>query len=208
MGWVLRGMAVWVAGWAVVGMSQMVATMPPATVENALHEMTDAAGVIFAGEVVAVRRVTGGVVEVEFRVDRAVRGCQAGGSYVLREWAGLWVGEARYRVGQRLMMLLRAPGASGISSPVGGMDGAIPIRGVQRELAGAPAGAAAVEMVDLRWVGARMQQAAGVRAEVLVSGASVGDAARVSSSPSSVAAPAASVDSVVQMMTGWNEIAR
>ena len=28
------------------------------------------------------------MVEVEFRIDQAVRGCAAGGTYVLREWAG------------------------------------------------------------------------------------------------------------------------
>lgn len=216
MRWLLFGTAIWVAAWAAIGMAQTRAGMPPNTVEDALHEMTDAAGVIFAGQVVEVRRTSESVVEVEFRVDRAVRGCAAGGPYVLREWAGLWVGVARYRVGQRLMMLLRSPGASGMSSPVGGMDGVIPIRGVQSDLAGATAvGAAAaaplesaVEMVDLRWVGARMQRAAGVRADVLVSGASVGGVAASSSLPSSVAAQAASVDSVVEMMTGWSKVAR
>lgn len=208
MRWFWLVSAIWVAAWAVVGMAQTGAAMPPATVEDALHEMTDAAGVIFAGQVVEVRRVGASMVEVEFRVDRAVRGCAAGGPYVLREWAGLWVGAARYQVGQRLMMLLRTPGVSGMSSPVGGLDGAIPIRGVQSDLAGATRVGATVEMVDLRWVGARMQQAAGVRTEVLVSGASVGGAATGSSLPSSVAAQAASVDAVVEMMTGWSKVAR
>ena len=78
----------------------MLRQMPPATVEDALHEMSDAAGVIFAGQVTAVRRVAGvggasGVVEVDFRVDNAVRGCVSGGTYTLREWAGLWAGGMR-----------------------------------------------------------------------------------------------------------------
>jgi hypothetical protein len=76
----------------------------------------------------------------------------------LREWAGLWEGDAlRYRVGQHLLMLLHAPSAAGMSSPVGGLDGAIPIR----------QGGAAIEVndaatprqppyVDLRWLGARL----------------------------------------------------
>src|ERR1700735_844058 len=97
------------------------------TVEDALHHMSDQAGVVFLGEVVAIRHIAGeggasGVVEVEFRVDQAVRGCTGGSSYVLREWAGLWSGgDQRYRVGQRLLMLLHAPGAGGVTSPVGGM---------------------------------------------------------------------------------------
>ena len=70
---------------------------------------------------------------------------------MLREWGGLWEGtDERYRVGQRLLMLLHAPGASGLSSPVSGMDGAIPL------LAGASA--TAEPMVDLRWVAARVSR--------------------------------------------------
>ena len=87
---------------------------------------------IFVGQVLAVRRprtAAGSGREVEFRVDQAIRGCAAGTPFVLREWAGLWAGgNQRYRVGQRLLMLLHAPSAAGMSSPVGGLDGAIPIR--------------------------------------------------------------------------------
>ncbi len=67
------------------------------TVEDALHRMSDQAGVVFLGEVVAIRHIAGeggasGVVEVEFRVDQAVRGCAAGGSYVFRGRGGVWRG--------------------------------------------------------------------------------------------------------------------
>src|ERR1700736_2699158 len=126
-----------------------------------------------------VRRVAGadgasGVMVVTFQVDSAVRGCAAGETYVLREWTGLWnAGDARYRVGQRLLMLLRAPNAAGISSPAGGRDGAIPIRGAESAMpavsgasvsgssvsgssVAAESVTAAVPMVDLRWVGARV----------------------------------------------------
>jgi hypothetical protein len=131
--------------------------------------------VIFTGQVVAVRRQSAvggatGVVEIDFAVQDAVRGV-SGGSYTLREWAGLWVGgDAPFRVGQRYLMLLHSPGAAGLSSPVGGTDGAIPIRG--GGLAVAPDGATprvAVAgevaglgvatdglVVDLRWVGTRV----------------------------------------------------
>jgi hypothetical protein len=174
MRWSLSGLRVWLTvggwswiAWAMVALAQSGGAAKPSaempqTFEEALHAMSDAAAVVFAGQVVSVRRVEGtggasGVVEVTFRVERAVRGCSDGGTYVLREWTGLWAGgDPRYRVGQRLMMLLRAPAASGISSPVGGMDGAIPIRGVESELVGVVTSAAAagpVTMVDLRWVG-------------------------------------------------------
>jgi len=115
-----------------------------------LHGMVRLAPVIFAGQVVAVRAADNaprGTVEIEFAVEDAVRGV-SGSRYVLREWAGLWVaGEAPFRVGQRYLMLLHAPGAAGLSSPVDGPDGAIPV-GSSAQGDG--------RVVDLRWVGARV----------------------------------------------------
>jgi hypothetical protein len=117
----------------------------PLTTEDALHAMSQQAAVIFAGQVVSVRQRGGatGVIEIEFAVDDAIRGVR-GGAYILREWAGLSpAGESPFRAGQHYLMLLHAPGASGLSSPIGGADGAIPIRG------GNPSAGA---VVDLRWV--------------------------------------------------------
>ena len=83
------------------------------TADAVIEEMSQAAGVIFAGQVTAVRRPVGsaasgeGIVEVDFRVDQGVRGPASGSIYTLREWAGLWSGsggEARYHVGQRLLI--------------------------------------------------------------------------------------------------------
>lgn len=131
----------------------------PAT-EDALHAMARLAGVIFTGDVVAVRRHdandgAAGVVEIEFAVEDAVRGV-SGGSYTLREWAGLWAaGDEPFRVGQRYLMLLHAAGAAGLSSPVGGTDGAIPIRGGT---------ASASRTVDLRWIRTRVVQPIAYRA--------------------------------------------
>jgi hypothetical protein len=131
----------------------------PAT-EDALHALARLAGVIFTGQVVAVRRHVAndgaaGVVEIEFAVDDAIRGT-GGGSYTLREWAGLWAaGDEPFRVGQRYLMLLHAAGAAGLSSPVGGMDGAIPIRG------GTTVDS---RTVDLRWIRTRVVQPIGYRA--------------------------------------------
>ena len=97
-----------------------------------LVEMASRAGVIFAGQVTGISREDErGFVEVWFRVEVPVRGVGRVGSreYVLREWAGLWTGGDRYRVGLRYLMLLMPKGASGLSGPVDGMDGALPLIG-------------------------------------------------------------------------------
>jgi hypothetical protein len=134
----------------------------PQDIETALHQMSDRAGVIFVGRVSEVRRlgsgnVAAGVVEIRFEVERAVRGCSAG-VYVLREWAGLWEADnQRYRAGQRLLMMLHAPNAAGLSSPVDGMDGAIPIvRGGSAVLGANSSARVTPPAVDLRWVGTKL----------------------------------------------------
>ena len=150
----------------------------PATTQDALHALARRAAVIFAGRVVAVRRPAG-VVAIEFAVDDAVRGT-SGGNYTLREWAGLWpAGEQPFRAGQRYLMLLHAPSAAGLSSPVGGADGAIPVRGepAPTDLGqGTPAAAIAgtvsavdsdadTRTVDLRWVATGVVRTVAYRAE-------------------------------------------
>ena len=119
--------------------------------------MSDRAGVIFVGQVAAVRgsNLTTGVVEVDFQVETAIRGCSLG-LYTLREWAGLWAGNGqRYRLGERLLVLLHAPGAAGLSSPINGLDGVIPIR--QGGIATSRASQAASQrLADLRWLGAKV----------------------------------------------------
>jgi hypothetical protein len=117
---------------------------PPASTESALRAMFAKAGVVFAGEVMHVSRGED-FVDVVFRVDEAVRGVSPGTLYTLREWGGLWTDHARYIAGQRLLLLLHAPSVAGYSSPIGGMDGAIPVRGD-----------AVAGTVDLRWVEARV----------------------------------------------------
>ena len=74
---------------------------------------------------------------------------------------GLWAGDnQRYRVGQRLLMLLHAPSAAGMSSPVGGLDGAIPIRqGGAAPSQADDTAAAQPPYVDLRWLGVRVPHA-------------------------------------------------
>jgi hypothetical protein len=204
-------------------------------VVDVLHEVSDKADVIFAGQVVAIRRPDTSVVEVEFRVDQAIRGCAAGTPYILREWAGLWEGETqRYRVGQQLLMLLHAPSAAGMSSPVGGLDGAIPIR--QGGAASAVANGATPRQpsfVDLRWLGAKLPRSVYYRNEAApvakpgnlsapihsqlrtASAAASGlvtnaapitpTAGNAGSSGSSVPAQQASVSAVMGMLTSWQK---
>ncbi|MEO6815316.1 MAG: hypothetical protein ABI177_01340, partial [Edaphobacter sp.] len=196
-------------------------------VEDVLHQMSDRSDVIFVGQVVAIRPHDGdgmgaGVVEVDFQVYQAIRGC-AGGAYALREWAGLWSGNAnRYRVGQRLLMMLHAPGASGLSSPVGGLDGAIPIRGVAdaSPLATAAANPPA-PIVDLRWLGAKVLHsssyvlqaplsAAPLTVEQQMAGSGNPDvnpivAADGGSSRASTPVQQATVDTVVKLLSSWTK---
>ncbi len=135
--------------------------IPPSTAA-ALQDLAAQAGIIFAGHVVAIaRNDSAGYVDITFHIESAVRGCGSKSTYVLREWAGLWSGPDRYLPGQRLLMLLSARGPSGMSAPVGGMAGIIPLL-VTREpplLHGgatpprdSPAETAQPEAVDLRWV--------------------------------------------------------
>jgi hypothetical protein len=152
-----------------VAQSTLSQSAPPQSANDALHSMSRLADVIFTGQVVAVRRIEGlngatGVVEITFAVEDAVRGV-SGSVYTLREWAGLWpAGDEPFRVGQRFLMLLHAPGAAGLSSPVGGTDGAIPIRGNGQATGEAGAGSAGTgattdgRVVDLRWVATRVAQ--------------------------------------------------
>jgi hypothetical protein len=215
---------------------QVTATAPvvqPQTVVDILHQLSDKAEVVFAGQVLAIRRPDTGVVEVEFRVDQAIRGCTAGTPYILREWAGLWSGDnQRYRVGQRLLMLLHAPSAAGMSSPVGGLDGAIPIRHGGAVMAPGDDLATPPQppYVDLRWLGARLPHVVSYQSEPVRAARPVdlqprffGEPAghgiasnsisglvtikpafgNVSASDASVPAQQASVNAVMTMLSSW-----
>lgn len=207
---------------------------PPQTALDVLHQMSAKADVIFAGEVLAIRRPNDGVVEVEFRVDQAIRGCAVGTPYILREWAGLWTADnQRYHVGRRLLMLLHAPSDSGMSSPVGGLDGAIPIR---QGDAVTPLADMATPLqppyVDLRWLGVRLPHAVTYRSDppraakrddvampilssqsatIMASGAVTSSApitpavGNASSSEASVPAQQASVNAVMGMLISWQK---
>ncbi len=215
----MRGSAHAVAGVDAAGNAE--------TVEAALHQMSDRAAVILVGTVREIHRseasgVGGGVVEVRIDVEQAIRGC-SGSTYTVREWAGLWTAnDARYRVGQRLLLLLHGPGVTGLSSPVGGMDGAIPLRasgaGI-RPLDGSKAVAA--EVADLRWIGAKLARTVSyrsptapptapgtaptaARARVVGAGSSSGvQAAVAGESDASTPAQEAALSTVVGMIRSW-----
>jgi hypothetical protein len=194
MGWVL-GRLRWVGIAALLAArlayGQGASAAQPVTVVDVLHQLSDKADVIFSGQVLAIRRPNGGVVEIEFRVDEAVRGCVAGTPYILREWTGLWAGGSqRYRVGQRLLMLLHAPSAAGMSSPVGGLDGAIPIRqgGTANSLAEKVTPLQS-PFVDLRWLGVRLPRVVSYRSEATPPLATDDSATRVVSEMGAVAEP-------------------
>jgi hypothetical protein len=194
--------------------------------------MSDRADVIFIGQVMAVRRPVeiAGVIEIDFRIDQALRGC-SGSVYTLREWSGLWVvSDQRYHTGQRMLMLLHSPSAAGLSSPVDGLDGAIPIRqgGSTTPYRGQSASA---QIVDLRWLGAKLPRTMVYQGEssaqsklklpavpfvadqpVVVAarpGAAVSAAAIVPLSASavdnSVPAQQASVEAIVGMLNTWEK---
>jgi len=99
---------------------------PDTSVGAALRSLASRAEDVFVGQVVRVVR-KGGVVEVEFRVDQSVMGTQ-GAEYKLREWAGVWPpGQNRYVVGERAMVFVYPLSACGLSSPVDGAEGVVPV---------------------------------------------------------------------------------
>jgi len=242
MGWSLRtfilprALAIVAMLAARPALTQVAAAGPvvqPQTVVDILHQLSDKAEIVFAGQVLAIRRPSDGLVEVEFRVDQAIRGCTTGTPYILREWAGLWAGDnQRYRVGQRLLMLLHAPSAAGMSSPVSGLDGAIPIReggaaiASEDDLATPPQ----PPYVDLRWLGARLPHAVTYQSEPVraatpvdlqpqffgqLTGQGIASNSinglvtinpafdKLSASEASVPAQQASVNAVISMLSSW-----
>jgi hypothetical protein len=101
-------------------------TLPDTTLAAALANLGNRAGIVFAGDVTAIRH-TPGVVEIDFQVDRNIKSASAG-TYTLREWTGLWAaGQRRYWIGERAVVFLNTPGKGGLSSSVDGMEGILPI---------------------------------------------------------------------------------
>lgn len=180
----------------------------PQTVEDALHQMSDAAGIIFAGEVTAIRTHAGengasGIVEIDFRVDQAIRGCTAGSIYTLHEWSGLWAGGTpRYQPGQRLLIFLHQPGPTGITSPVGGPTGIVPIRGTSSSPQAVSSSATSTPLIaDLHWVGTLLQRTS-IPTEPLATAAAAQPASIADTSTATQQAP---VSVVLGMLAGWQK---
>jgi hypothetical protein len=59
-----------------------------------------------------------GAVLITVHIHEAVKGTTSGTEFHWREWDGLWRSGARYRAGERLIVFLREPGATGLTSPL------------------------------------------------------------------------------------------
>ncbi len=116
-----------------------------------LASLASHASTIFVGQISSIER-KGSVVEVTFRVEQPVAGAIPA-NCVLREWAGLWPpGHSRYTVGQRVLAFFHTSSAAGLSSPVHGAEGLIPVV-VQ--------GAGAPRLLDIRRVAAAVVRSPG-----------------------------------------------
>ena len=153
---------------------EALAAASPTTTEEALHALAQQADIIFAGEVVAIHH-DAGAVRVEWNVLQGLLGVQAGQNFVLREWAGLWSNDdARYRVGQRSLVLLHAASAGGFRSPVGGQDGILPLNGDP-----------STGTTDLRWIAIRA-----TRPNLAVTAGAAGDQRPLKPAEAAFATPA------------------
>ena len=145
-------------GMAAAQTSLQAPPQPPTTTAAALEEISRQAGRILVGTVVDVHLAGGGrpvdwpdgerMMEITLQAEDCVRGCAPGQRFVLREWASLWRGQPhRYRVGQRAVWMLYPQSTSGVSSPVCGMLGVLPISAVNDG-----------QSVDLRWLQTDVQR--------------------------------------------------
>ena len=107
--------------------------LPPRRIPMEIQQTASRAEIIFSGRVTSIAPTRAAsadraaTVTITFQVDDAVRGVKAGQIYSFREWAGLWSAGPRYQVGQRLMLFLYAPSKLGLTSPVGGRAGVLPV---------------------------------------------------------------------------------
>jgi hypothetical protein len=94
-----------------------------------LPKIVRAPGTIFSGTVTKIERraATGGqsveTVAVTLQVENAVRGASPGQHLTITQWIGLWASGQRYRVGERVLLILYANSKLGLTSFVGGSLG-------------------------------------------------------------------------------------
>jgi hypothetical protein len=103
---------------------------PDRTLGDALRHLADHAGVAFVGRVQKIEPPSPdhqGVAVITFEVLQPVAG-SPGPVYTVREWAGLWtMGRQRYTLGQRALFFFHPVNAAGLTSPVDGMEGVVPL---------------------------------------------------------------------------------
>ena len=163
MAWLLVAALLGCGGFGQAGAQ---ATVSQASVSAELQSLAQAARTIFVGQIVGIQR-RGGVVEVTFRVEQPVMG-STGQTFTLREWAGMWPPNVqRYTVGQRVLAFVHGAGGAGLSSPVHGTEGLVPVV-VQ--------GADAPRLLDVRRVAASVVRAPGTRLPDTTDGALALDA--------------------------------
>lgn len=118
-------------------------------------------------------------------------------------------------------MLLHAPGTSGLSSPVGGLDGAIPVRGAADASPLAVASNSPVPMADLRWLGAKVLHPVSYVLQAPLLPAPLIPGQQLSASSNAISNPIISVDdgssrastpmqqvtvdTVVKLLTSWKK---
>jgi hypothetical protein len=124
---------------------------PAADVASVMRSLSSRAGIVFVGQVERIQP-NGGVVDIVFTVQQRVAG-ELGATYTLREWSGRWSGgQQHFTVGERAMVFLYPPNAAGISSPVDGMAGVVPL---------IPMGEDAEPLLDVRFLATRVERPVG-----------------------------------------------
>lgn len=157
----------------------------PTTLGQVLRQMAAQSGVVFIGRVRTIHFDTAplasqqaGTVTITLDVLTPIYAASGNlaASYTLREWSGLWtMGRQRYAVGQRALFFLRPPNAAGISAPVGGQMGMVPL---------VPGAATQTPLLDARLLAANLQRTAGSLLPYAgTSGLPLADAARIITHP-------------------------
>ncbi len=180
--------------------------LPPG-LSAVLMQLAGHAAVIFSGQVLAVTP-SAGVVDIRFHVENSIRNCPQNGDYVLREWAGLWTAHPdRYRIGQHVLLFLTARNSAGLSAPVDGSDGIVPLAAAAPQPLADASGTAPADApsagftVDLRWLQARVARTSA--APMLLHSLSVtGSAGQAWAGPVAplATAPATSLTSVIELL--------
>lgn len=97
-----------------------------------LRAVVRRSGTIFVGRVTSIetphKTCCLTAVRVTFRVEQAMRGdVRVGEHFSIREWSGLWNAGPRYRIGERLVLFLYPTSKLGLTSPVAGKWGRVPV---------------------------------------------------------------------------------